>query len=297
MKIECPKCKLAGEIPDDTVPSEGKNIDCPRCKTAFLIGGPSPLSWADLFTDCPNCGYTDFNGKRFEKCPTCGLQARGYVKPKKNIPKTDFHGPEMAATENDAGLERLTGKSSGTYGEVLNKDVIVPGTSPRSAAPLDFDMPLLLKCLGWFFMCGGLAMVVWGIVGFYEYGEFRSRSIASTPGDHPGLFKGFLFLGFFPTFRILLGVFAFGAGSEFMKMRPWTRKGLEIAAWGGIGYVVLNEVAKMLGWFSRSSGSASFFYVFAGMVDALLMIPLWSAPLLMIIWYLHGDTIAGIFKE
>lgn len=297
MKIECPNCRLAGELTDGDVPPEGKSINCPRCKTGFQVGGAPPLSWADSFIDCPNCGYSDFTGKRFDICPTCGLDARGYVKPQKKQRKTVLPGPETAGGEDGAGQDGVAGELPGARGEGRNKEGIGPGTFPRQVVPRDLDMPLPLKCLGWFFMFGGVAMVVWGIKGFYEYGEFRSRTAVSILGEHPGPFKVFLFLGFFPTFRVLLGIFAAGAGSEFMKMRPWTRKGMEVAAWSGIGYIVLNEVAKMLVWFNSSSGSVSFFYVFAGMMDALLMIPLWSAPLLAIIWYLHGDTIAGIFKE
>jgi DNA-directed RNA polymerase subunit RPC12/RpoP len=47
MKVSCPACKFAGNIRDNLVPEEGKNIGCPRCKTRLFVKRPSVSVVAD----------------------------------------------------------------------------------------------------------------------------------------------------------------------------------------------------------------------------------------------------------
>lgn len=37
MRVTCPKCEFTGNIRDELIPLEGKNVNCPKCKTRFLV--------------------------------------------------------------------------------------------------------------------------------------------------------------------------------------------------------------------------------------------------------------------
>src|SRR6266567_4649118 len=215
MKIECPHCRLTGQVSDASVPAEGRHMECPRCKKAFFVEKSVTASWADTLTDCPHCGYSNFSGERFDICPTCGLVA-----------------------------------------------------------------------------------LVWGIIGFCGYWKLTpAQAVVSEFEEPPGPVALYLTRGLLPTLQVLLGLYAAAAGSQFLQLRPWARKGVEVAAWGGIAFAVGCEVADLTAWIRRSSGSASFSYYLVGVADTLLMAAIWSAPLVVTILYLRGDTIGEAFEE
>jgi predicted Zn finger-like uncharacterized protein len=37
MKVTCPKCEFSGNIRDELIPTEGKNVNCPKCKTKIFV--------------------------------------------------------------------------------------------------------------------------------------------------------------------------------------------------------------------------------------------------------------------
>ena len=41
MRVQCPQCGSGGNVPDDKIPAEGRNIVCPKCKTTFLVKKPA----------------------------------------------------------------------------------------------------------------------------------------------------------------------------------------------------------------------------------------------------------------
>lgn len=42
MRVQCPQCGSAGNIPDEKIPAEGRKIVCPKCKTSFMVNKPTP---------------------------------------------------------------------------------------------------------------------------------------------------------------------------------------------------------------------------------------------------------------
>ena len=37
MRVQCPKCGVGGNIPDEKIPSDGRNLVCPKCKKSFFV--------------------------------------------------------------------------------------------------------------------------------------------------------------------------------------------------------------------------------------------------------------------
>lgn len=306
MQIECPNCKLSGQVSDINIPPEGRSMECPRCKQSFIVTKRAPANWADTLTDCPRCGYAAHSGERFDICPSCGLTTKERsVQP----------GKAGADRKGSPGAGRPDSRSAVADSEMVRQDLerlLREEEKKRrlhatgEAAPMPDEQPVPesvvvpapVRYLGWGVVAVGILLAVWGGKDFYDYRVLaRAPAVATELAEPPGPVRLYLGRGLLPTLQVLLGVYAVAAGSQFLKMRPWSRKGVEAAAWGSIVYAAVCQLAKLIDWLRISSDGASFVYYFAGFGDALLMTAIWSLPLLAVIWYLRGDTIGDAFEE
>ena len=305
MKIECPHCRLTGQVSDASVPAEGRHMECPRCKTAFFVEKSVTAGWAETLTDCPQCGYSNFSGERFDICPTCGLVAKDYSeqrnrqgggRPAPRKAERPAEKPTEASSDRmRQDLERLQRAEEQKQRLSAAGDLVLPADEPP--VPESLVVPAPVRYLGWAFVGVGLLALVWGIIEFCGYWKLTpAQAVASEYEEPPGPVALYLTRGLLPTLQVLLGLYAAAAGSQFLKLRSWARRGVEVAAWGGIAYAVGCEVADLIAWIRRSSSSASFTYYLVGFADAILMAAIWSAPLVVTILYLRGDTISEAFE-
>lgn len=300
MRIDCPNCKLSGQISDIKIAPEGQYIDCPRCKSSFFVQKSTPSRTADTLTDCPECGYSTFTDDRFDICPQCGLIAKTYNKLYKKPEKrrkevlTD-NGPVTVDQERvRQDLERLRREEENKRNQYAGQELILP---PIEQQPEALIIPDPVRYLSWAFIAVGVLVLLSGCKGFIEYWNFTPEDpITLLPEDRPGSIKLFFVHGLLPTLRLLLGVYMAAVGAQFLKMRTWAKKGAESAAWSGIAYVVISEAYELAGWIHRSSSSGSFLYYFLGIIDTLLMMSLWSAPLLAAIWYIRRESFDEAFN-
>jgi predicted Zn finger-like uncharacterized protein len=303
MKITCPDCGLSGQVNDANIPEEGRSMVCPRCKSTFPVQRAAPSNWADSLTDCPDCGYSSFTAERFDICPNCGLVGRDYNERIKQRPQPqqqdsttpiaqggddrDFMRRELERLERDEKSRELQRAES--LGVPLRDEVEAPPL-PR--------IPDVVKYSGWVCILAGMVLIACGCYGFYAYLKFDpSESAILLNEEPPGAFMTYCLYGLSPTLQALLGVYAVVAGAMFLKMHSRSRKLIEAAAWGGIAYAVGVQIADLVGWFRRSSGVPSFFYYFTGIMSALLLTAVWSAPFLAALWFLQGEAIDKAFEE
>jgi transposase-like protein len=299
MRIDCPNCKLSGQISDIIIAPEGQYMDCPRCKSNFFVQKGAPSSTADTLSDCPECGYSTFTEERFDICPQCGLVAKThnklFKKPQRRRKEVvqDYEPVTVDKERVRQDLERLRLEEENKRNRFAGQELILP---PVEQQPEALIVPDQVRYLGWAFIAVGALVVVSGCRGFIDYRNFTPEEIYSLlPEQRPGSLKLFFVHGLLPTLRLLLGIFMAAAGSQFLKMRTWAITGMESAAWSGIGYVVLSEAYELADWIHRSSSSGSFAYFFLGIIDTLFMLALWSAPLLAAIWYLRRESFVEAF--
>jgi predicted Zn finger-like uncharacterized protein len=302
MKITCPECGLSGQVSDANIPEVGRNMVCPRCKSTFPVQRTAPVDWADSMSDCPDCGYSSFTGERFDICPKCGLVAREHNERTRQRPlplqsgaapveqggeERDYVRRELERLERDEKLrERQRAENLG----VPLRDEVEAPPAPR--------IPDVVKYTGWACILAGLVLIASSCHGFYAYHMFvPAEPDVILNEEPPGAFTVYCSHGLSPTLQALLGVYTVVAGVMFLKMRSLSRKLIEAAVWGGITCVVGFQIADLVGWFRRSSGVPSFFYYFTGIMNALLMTAVWSAPLFAALWFLQGEAIDKAFEE
>jgi predicted Zn finger-like uncharacterized protein len=300
MKIECPNCQLTGQISDAKIPPEGQYMECPRCKASIFMQKSSLSSLIDTLTDCPECSYSTFSDERFDICPQCGLDAKTYRNKRKqpgsrrNEVRTAEEPVVVDKERIRQDLERLQLEEEKKQRMHSAEKLILPPT--ELPEPEALVIPAPVRYLGWAFVVVGILVLMGGSKAFYEACSIIPSDTATMVNEAPpGPFKFFLAHKLLPTLQVALGIYMALAGSQFLKMRPWARKGLEVAAWSGIIYVVVSEAVNLIALILRSSWSASFLYYFLGIADMLFMVAILSAPLLAAIWYLRGETFDEAF--
>jgi hypothetical protein len=276
---------------------------CPRCKSTFPVQRTAPANWADSLTDCPDCGYSSFTAERFDVCPKCGLVGRDYHERIRQRPLPRQSGSTSPAQGGEGGdfirreLERLE-RDEKNRERQRAESLGVPLRDELEAPPAPPTVPDVVKYSAGVCILAGLVLIASGCYGLYSYHMFvPAEPDAILNEEPPGAFMVYCAQGLSPTLQALLGVYAVIAGVMFLKMHPRSRKVIEAAAWGGLAYAVGAQIADLAGWFRRSSGVPSFFYYFTGIMNALLMSAIWSAPLLAALWFLRGEAIDKAFEE
>lgn len=196
-----------------------------------------------------------------------------------------------------------------TEEETPKDDGTVTGTAPDEEDPaLSADDPGLMRLgledlereekeeeqvpvqgLGWGSVLVGLVVLACGVKGLYDYGQMHpAADVLPEIEEPPGPFRLYLTNGLRPTLQALLGMYTAMAGSQFLKMRPGARKGLEAAAWSGIAFAVASELVNLIASIRRASSSPAFWYCLVDeFIRFILMATFWTVPLLSAVWYLQ----------
>ncbi len=313
MKIQCPHCQLTGQISDVNVPAEGLNMDCPRCKESFFVEKTAARSWHETLADCPACKYSTFSEERFDICPKCGLDAKKYNEEQQarrargdqgGVSKQPVGGrpipgePYIDPAEQQRMLEEARRKleedsSKRKYGFDM------PPPSGMAAEPVPVaELPQAVQVLGWIVIAASAILFLFSLKELYGYITMPPpEPDPIDPENVPGGFKIFLMNGLTPSLGVLFGVASALCAAQFLQLRSWSRKALEWLSWGALGFSIIYEAIGLVGWVRRSSSAATFGYYFVGVITSMLMMLLWVAPLLALLWFLRNELITSAFDE
>ena len=208
----------------------------------------------------------------------------------------DEEGPALSA--DDLGLMRLGLESLEREEKKKRQQYAAGETLPQEEEPVPPApvMPVPVQYLGRGSVLVGLVVLACGVKGLYDYGQIHpAADVLPEIEEPPGPFRLYLIHGLLPTLQALLGMYTAMAGSQFLKMRPGARKGLEAAAWSGIVFAVASELVNLIASIRRASSSPSFWYYLVEFIGFILMTTLWTVPLLAAVWYLRRDVITDAF--
>lgn len=292
MRIECPGCKLSGNIDDATVPATGLAMTCPRCKQKFTVeravlqGGAA----VPMLDACPACQYATFSEEKFAVCPKCGLVVADYQKKLLAARKAEAgrQQPQPVRKAQDEPPARLTEEQRLRDEEARKKYGLdkPPGavevTEPAMTLLPRVETPLPVFVIGWGTVLMAVLLTVYGGSGIYEYlgkvKEAQAAIAALEEAEAPAtLFFQFLF---FPVLAIIYAVVMLVFACQFMALKRKYAKAMQAGAWGGVVLIVLMKATDMLFWCRRASAEASFGYYAAGLFGDVLLAVLWLAPFL-----------------
>jgi predicted Zn finger-like uncharacterized protein len=295
MKIECPNCKLSGEINEHEVPLEGRYIDCPKCRTGFHVKKPLGKGWnPNMMNTCPDCGYSTFTDEVFEVCPKCGLHGRTVQerKKKQKEPSPPNREPVRQPTAEETAqairdMERLN--------RSYRSDDFIQAPTKKVEAE-EVAAPPAIRFTGWGVLAVACLVVFYGIVGLMAYhGQDLQAKINETALEPVSSGTVFLRYGLLPWVLTIYGGLLAMAASQFLRLRIWTLKGLELLAWAGVAIGVVYEIADFMAYVKRASDSPTVSYYLVGIVTSLFMLAVWVALPLALIWWLRDDRVTGEF--
>ncbi len=297
MVIECPNCRLSGNVNEVELPAEGRYMSCPRCKTNFHVAKPPlPADSRYLMNTCPVCQYSTFTDEMFAVCPKCGHSGKDYKKVPKRREEPVRQPPPQDLPPLHENMEQLRRDLDALSRSHRNPDLVkAPTEVPAPEAP---KAPEPVRWTAWLCVAAGAALLLLGFVGLNNYYSKDWQAILSEPLLEPlSKTRVFFSLGFLPWLRTLVGVWIIVVASQFLNLQGWARKELERCAWGGLGLGVINEIVGFVEWVRISSSSPSFFYFAVGIVSSLAWVIVWSIPPLALLWYLRRETIMSEFPE
>jgi len=281
MKIECPNCRLVGEVNEQEVPLAGRYIDCPRCRTGFQVKKPANKSWnPDMMNLCPVCNYSTFSEEMFDVCPKCGLNGSEYKE------KRESRQEDALA---NADLERLNRS-------LRPEEFIQPPA--REEEPVLFQLPATIRYTGLGVLIISAITASYGIFGlasYYSDKESLLATINETLLEPVSSTTFFLDHGLSPWVLTLYSLLMLVLAILFLRRRSWTLKGLELGAWTGLAIGVMYEIVDYVSYIRRSSDSPSMAYYLVGLVNALFMVAVWIAVPLALVWWLRNDRLREAF--
>lgn len=300
MRIECPGCKLSGNIDDATVPATGLSVTCPRCKKQFTVERPVLQAGeaAAMLDTCPSCQYGTFSEEKFSVCPKCGLVVADYQRQMLAARKQQRGRVQPAgggeASQAAQTLPRLTAGQLQKEEEARRKygldDAPETGTTSSSIAGPVADAPLPVLVAGWGVIIVSLVVIGIGIGGVVEYlakakeAEAALAALEEAPGG-PVLFLQYLL---FPTLSILVSIGMIFFGTQFLALKKWSINAMLYGAWGVAGILALMKIADMIFWFRRASADASFGYYAMGVLGDVLLMAIYVVPFLVLAEYLKS---------
>ncbi|MBT0665432.1 zinc-ribbon domain-containing protein [Geobacter pelophilus] len=273
MKIECPNCKLSGEVNDHEVPLDGRYIDCPRCKTGFQVKKPLAKGWnPNMMSACPACQYSTFTDEMFDVCPKCGLQGSVYHEKKRK---------QQEEEQGRRDMERLNAS--------LRPDDFVKPPVKEVDSDIVRVAPLVR-----YTAIGTLAVAClvafYGLVGLLGYdGDALLQKINETALEPVSKNEVFLSHGLLPLVLTLFGGSMAMLSGMLLKNGKRAIKGLELGAWAGLAIGVVYEVVDYIAYIRRSSESPSIAYCLVGLVNSVFMLAVWVSVPLGLIWWLRSD--------
>ncbi|HZV81874.1 MAG TPA: zinc-ribbon domain-containing protein [Geobacteraceae bacterium] len=292
MKIECPECKLSGNVDDSMVPATGIAMNCPRCKARFVVERPrfSQEQAEAMLDTCPSCQYATFSEEKFAVCPKCGLvvadyqlQLRAGRKTEKSGENTSPAVPAMTAEQQRRDEEaRKKYGLDGATGEVGNGTPAMVGTA---------QLPTPLLVVGWGTIAVALGLLIYGVSGVVEYlSRLKDAQTALQAGDEaPSVADLFFRFALFPLLMVAYGIAMAFLANRFLALRLWAVRSLETGGWTGVCLAAAMELADIVAWFARSSSGASIGYYATGLLSGVLMALLWMFPPFVLVEYLRSE--------
>jgi hypothetical protein len=216
----------------------------------------------------------------FAICPKCGLTADDSQK----------------ISEKQREREKMQHDQ-----EVLNRSFRNPDfvkTPTEETVPERASVAQPVAMTAWLCIVVGLAILCYGIFGLVNYYSKDWQAVLSETSLEP-VSKPYVFfsLGFIPWLVTLYSIYFNVTAILFLKFMDGSHKRLTESAWAGFAVVVIHETVNFINWVRISSSTPTLSYYAVGVLSSLLMIALWGAPFIVLLWYLRRDVIIRECKK
>jgi predicted nucleic acid-binding Zn-ribbon protein len=269
---------------DADIPVTGRLVICPKCGHGIQVKPPAKAWSRYMMNTCPKCGHSTFSEETFAVCPKCGLDGEQH-----HLERQRQDAQEKARRAVEVTLPPPPPLPTGSKFAVKQVEEEV---APR------FIAPPAVQLVGGVLALVGVVSLIWGVAGLSDYyGKDWQKIIYEETNDQVSGSYVFFKYGFFPWVKVLFGAPTAVVAAMFLQLKRWALERMEWCVWGLLAVLSGKEIWDVVSWIRRSSSNASFFYYLTGVAGGVLMIILWTAVALGIIWVLRHDRITEPFDE
>lgn len=285
MKIECPECKLAGNLDEAVIPATGIALNCPRCKARFTVFRPQAGDGGAMLDCCPSCQYATFSEEKFSACPKCGLVVADYLRQRAASNGNNAPAVPPAMTSEERRRDEESRKKYGLEDQSAEAGRGTASVFGAKGAPV----PLLIT--GWATIAVAVALVLYGASGYMEYQARQGEAEAVMKAGEQTLsgFSLFWRFGLIPLVMIAYAVVMTFAANRFLCLHARAIRWLEIGGWSGMALGAMIELVDFSAWCARASENATIGYYATGVLGGALMALLWMAPPFVLVEYLRSE--------
>jgi len=289
MKIECPECKLSGNLDEAVIPATGIALNCPRCKARFVVERPQAGhgEGVAMLDSCPSCQFATFSEEKFSVCPKCGLVVAEYHRQQRRASGIARKTPDVppAMTPEELRRDEESRKKYGLEEPAAEDKTGAASVFGASGAPV----PLLVT--GWGTIAVAVALAVYGVSGFMEYRAKLSEAEAVLQAGEQALsgFSLFWRFGLIPLLMVGYAAVMAVVANRFLCLQSRAIRWLETGGWAGVILGALTELVDLAAWCARASENATIGYYATGVFGGALMALLWMAPPFVLVEYLRSE--------
>lgn len=277
MKISCPKCNAAGDIPEHDIPEAGRFVSCPRCQQGFTVMKPRASKDAYLVDTCPSCNFSTFGDEPFGTCPRCGVVVKAFVERQRD---------DLQQQKNQELLSKK-----------FNRNDDPPITDTEEAPANDFLENLHpVNLIGWGIALAAVVIVGLGLFGVFGYdGATIQARLSEQRDEHISGWYVFLHYGLMHWVKLFYGLFAMAGVFMLIKHLRMSLKFISWLIWIAMAYVPASHIISFVYWVLAPIPHTIAGY-FIEVFNIAFMSALVGIPLYLLERYLHDRSITTVVR-
>ena len=146
--------------------------------------------------------------------------------------------------------------------------------------------PTCVTVIGWVWIIIGGLMCFSAAMALFS--SIMIGQMAQDDPNMPFIFKVFPLLA---VAQIIVAIFGLFAGVNFLKLKSWSRKALEILTWALILFVVGFGGVTVFHLVSTSSSQLNFGFGIMEFFLIIVILGMYAVPLVIMVKYLRGEKV------
>jgi len=150
--------------------------------------------------------------------------------------------------------------------------------------------PTCVTVIGWVWIIIGGLMCLSAIMVLFM-SVVVGQMLRTDPEPDQNVQAIFRFFPLLAVSQIGVGVLGLVSGINFLKLKSWSRKVLEVISWLLLMYVVGFGIFWVFSWVSMTSGDGPTGFDMMGTVIGVVITAIYIVPLGIMLKYLRGDKV------
>lgn len=151
-------------------------------------------------------------------------------------------------------------------------------------------IPVCVTVIGWSWIIIGIIVGVSNLIALLYY--LTNKPIIVTSHDaHLGILNTLIFFKLLAIIQVGLAVFGLISGINFLRLKAWSRKSLEVLTWFLLFSIAGVIIVRVINEFTVASSNSQIRFATRNMFIGIFMLGCYGLPLGIMLKFLRGDTV------